>query len=269
MPADPRYAFKKDRKENEPIEIEDDDDFVDPSRKFYWNPYSGELSVTFPKSETRARGGILADAMGMGKTCMMSSLIHLNTQADAPATPPNGDAATDDAEADEQLAKRPKFKQVTLSNQWRPIANAPKPAAAPVTRATLVVCPVSLASQWHDELGKMSDKGTITSAVWYGNDRVDIERLLAQEGQKRVDVIVTSYGTLASEFGKWRKNKDKPNYEGGSIYDRECAADGDKGGADGQTSSCASYWTRRTTSRTARRLCPRRAMSLRVKGGGR
>jgi DNA repair protein RAD5 len=80
---------------------------------------------------------------------------------------------------------------------------------------------VSLASQWHDELGKMSDKGSITSAVWYGNDRTDIERLLAQERAKKVDVIVTSYGTLASEFGKWRKNKDKPSYEGGSIYDRE------------------------------------------------
>ena len=49
---------------------------------------------------------------------------------------------------------------------------------------------------------------------------MDVERLLAQEGAKRVDVIVTSYGTLASEFAKWKKNKDKPNYEGGSIYDR-------------------------------------------------
>jgi hypothetical protein len=54
--ADARYA--------DPIEIEDDDDWVDPSRKFYWNPYSGELSLTFPTSNTKAKGGILADAMG-------------------------------------------------------------------------------------------------------------------------------------------------------------------------------------------------------------
>lgn len=59
-----RYAFKKDRKQGEPIEVEDDDDFIDPSRKFYWNPYSGEMSLTFPVSQTKARGGILADAMG-------------------------------------------------------------------------------------------------------------------------------------------------------------------------------------------------------------
>ena len=60
-----RYAFKKERGLNDPIEIEDDDDYVDPSRKFYWNPYSGELSLTFPVSNTHSKGGILADAMGM------------------------------------------------------------------------------------------------------------------------------------------------------------------------------------------------------------
>lgn len=59
-----RYAFKKERGQNDPIEIEDDDDFVEPSRKFYWNPYSGELSLTFPTSNTKSKGGILADAMG-------------------------------------------------------------------------------------------------------------------------------------------------------------------------------------------------------------
>jgi DNA repair protein RAD5 len=48
----------------DPIEIEDDDDFIDPSRKFFWNPYSGELSLEFPRAENTARGGILADAMG-------------------------------------------------------------------------------------------------------------------------------------------------------------------------------------------------------------
>ena len=59
-----RYAFKKEHATDEPILIEDDDDVIDPSRKFYWNPYSGELSMTFPTSNTNAKGGILADAMG-------------------------------------------------------------------------------------------------------------------------------------------------------------------------------------------------------------
>jgi DNA repair protein RAD5 len=144
---------------------------------------------------------------------MMASLIHLNQDADVP------DADASSPIEDEQAAKRPKFKQVTLSNQWRAVPTVAKAASVP--RATLVVCPVSLASQWHEELGKMSEKGSITSFMWYGNDRVDVDRLLSQEGKKRVDVVITSYGTLASEFQKWWKNKDKPSYEGGSIFDRE------------------------------------------------
>ncbi|OCF60506.1 DNA repair protein RAD5 [Kwoniella mangroviensis CBS 10435] len=210
------YAFKKEHIEGQPIEIEDEDDFVDPSRKFYWNPYSGELSLTFPTSNTRAKGGILADAMGMGKTCMMASLIHTNIDADISSTPPP--TAPED---EEPVSKRPKFKQVTLSNQWRATPTVPKPANVNLPRGTLVVCPVSLASQWHDELGKMSEKGTITSFMWYGNDRIDIDRLLSQEGKKKVDVIITSYGTLASEYQKWKKNKDKPTYEGGNLYDHD------------------------------------------------
>jgi DNA repair protein RAD5 len=150
----------------------------------------------------------------MGKTCMMASLMHLNRSGETFSTPPP-ETQTDD----NPLSKRPKFVQVTLSNQWRPVPTAPKPAADS-PRATLVVCPVSLAAQWHEELGKMSEKGSITSFMWYGNDRVDVDRLLGGEGKKKVDVIITSYGTLASEFQKWKKNVEKPNYEGGSIYDR-------------------------------------------------
>ena len=204
---------------------------IQSGRKFYWNPYSGELSLTFPTSNTKSKGGILADAMGeldrfipkltitgMGKTCMMASLMHMNRQGDVPSDSP----PLPTTDPSEPANKRPKFKQVTLSNQWRAVPTAPKPSSAP-PRATLVVCPVSLASQWHEELGKMAEKGSMTSFMWYGNDRQDIDRILAQEGRKKVDVVITSYGTLASEFQKWRKVKDKPSYEGGSIYDRELA----------------------------------------------
>ncbi|KAL7425072.1 DNA helicase rad5 [Cryptotrichosporon argae] len=206
------YAFKKEQQPGEPIEIEDDEDIAD-DRKFYYNPYSGELSREFPRSQNLSRGGILADAMGMGKTCMMSSLIHASRDSD----PVMEDfAQTVDTEP---ASKRRKFVQVTLSNQWRATAGAPAPPTAP--RATLVVCPVSLAAQWADELGKMSAPGSINATVWYGNDRTDFGLLMGQEGKRRVDVIVTSYGTLASEFQKWRRVKDKPAYEGGNIYDYE------------------------------------------------
>jgi DNA repair protein RAD5 len=150
---------------------------------------------------------------------MLAALMHLNREGDAvdpddsiPGTP------TDE----ESAAKRRKFKQITLSNQWRAVASTKK--ATPSARATLVVCPVSLASQWESELTKMSSPGSLRSVMWHGNDRKDIELLLAQEGKQKVDVIITSYGTLASEHAKWNKEKDKSTYEGGNIFDCKCLA---------------------------------------------
>lgn len=33
---------------------------------FYYNPYSGELSLDFPKASKKSGSGILADEMGLG-----------------------------------------------------------------------------------------------------------------------------------------------------------------------------------------------------------
>lgn len=40
--------------------------------RFYYNAYSGELSLAFPKANHVLTGGILADVMGMGKTLYVS-----------------------------------------------------------------------------------------------------------------------------------------------------------------------------------------------------
>jgi DNA repair protein RAD5 len=147
---------------------------------------------------------------------MMASLIHKYREDDTPE-----EIVVVDDDGPEAPSKRRKFVQVTLSNQWRATAAPAKPKRQK-PRVTLVVCPVSLASQWHSELEKMSEKGSLTSFLWYGNDRADVSTLLAQEGKKSIDVLITSYGTLVSEYLRWKKNKDKPNYDGRSIYDRGC-----------------------------------------------
>ncbi|KAI0756307.1 SNF2 family N-terminal domain-containing protein [Daedaleopsis nitida] len=51
-------------------------DLTADERSFYFNEYSGELSLEFPKAERKCKGGILADEMGMGKTIMLSALIQ-------------------------------------------------------------------------------------------------------------------------------------------------------------------------------------------------
>jgi hypothetical protein len=49
-----RYAFPHEPSIDGMIDLTDDD------KLFYFNPYSGELSFTFPKPERNCRGGILA-----------------------------------------------------------------------------------------------------------------------------------------------------------------------------------------------------------------
>ena len=55
----PRYVFPEEPvlMDGEPIDLTADE------KPFYLNPYSGEMSLNFPKAERKCRGGILAYAL--------------------------------------------------------------------------------------------------------------------------------------------------------------------------------------------------------------
>ena len=57
-----------------PVKDQDDQDIppVEGFNLFYVNPYSGELSIEFPRQEQNCLGGILADEMGLGKTSLFT-----------------------------------------------------------------------------------------------------------------------------------------------------------------------------------------------------
>lgn len=52
--SDTRYAFPYEELASGII------DMTEEQKPFYFNPYSGELSLTFPRVEKKCRGGILA-----------------------------------------------------------------------------------------------------------------------------------------------------------------------------------------------------------------
>ena len=146
---------------------------------FYVNPYSGELSLEFPKQEQNCLGGILADEMGLGKTIEMMSLIH--THRNHP-------------------------EQHQQSSAPRTLPRLPKTSAAieeaPYT--TLVIAPMSLLAQWHSEAEKASKEGTLKAMVYYGAEKaVNLQRLCcASNAANTPNVIITSYGTVLSEFNQ-------------------------------------------------------------------
>lgn len=169
-------------------------DLTQDEKLFYFNPYSGELSLDFPKAERKLKGGILADEMGMGKTIMLSALIHAS-RGPEPILP-------DDTPRD--LART---RQLKLDNAFRSraIGQKKKPTKGP--SATLIVAPTSLLSQWHEELQRSSAPGTLKVTVWHGQNRLDLDGIEDDTmDDASITVIVTSYGVLASEHSKFLKS---------------------------------------------------------------
>ncbi|KAL6703519.1 DNA helicase rad5 [Coniothyrium glycines] len=154
---------------------------IEDQTMFYVNPYSGELSLEFPRQEQNCLGGILADEMGLGKTIEMLSLIHTHTHR----------AETSAGQAQAVAKSLPRLQKSSATVE-----------SAPYT--TLVVAPMSLLAQWHSEAEKASKDDTLRSMVYYGSDKaVNLQKwCCGSNAANASNVIITSYGTVLSEFNQ-------------------------------------------------------------------
>ncbi|KAG0019575.1 DNA helicase rad5 [Podila clonocystis] len=154
----------------------------DEPKRYYLNPYSSEMSLEFPTSDQVCRGGILADEMGLGKTIEILSLVHANSANRA-------DYAT-------QAFSRLSTSITSSSSSDQPKRSSP---------TTLIVCPMSLLSQWRDEAINSSN-GKLSVEVYYGGTRSWNDETLMQANAP--DVLITSYGTVMSEYTTYLSRKD-------------------------------------------------------------
>ncbi|KAK3494115.1 DNA repair protein rad-5 [Neurospora hispaniola] len=164
---------------------------------FYVNPYSGDLSLDFPKQEQHCLGGILADEMGLGKTIQMLSLIHSHRSEVAIKAREAGPTSVNN------LPRLP-----TVSGQKTTVD-------APCT--TLVVAPMSLLAQWQSEAENASKEGTFKTMMYYGAEKnVDLVTMCCEANAANApDVIITSYGVVLSEFTQLTtKNGDRLSSRG-------------------------------------------------------
>ncbi|KAI0029488.1 SNF2 family N-terminal domain-containing protein [Vararia minispora EC-137] len=161
---------------------------VEP-RPFYFNPYSGELSLQFPRAERKCRGGILAYVFSLLYTIMLSALIHTSHGPDTSPQQPHKSAST--------------TKQLRLDSAFR----AARSSSSKGPLATLIVAPTSLLSQWADELERCSKPGSVKACVWHGTNRLDIDATV--EDEQAINVVITSYGVLASEHAKVLKGSPR------------------------------------------------------------
>jgi hypothetical protein len=129
--------------------------------------------------------------VGMGKTIMISALIQTSLGME---------------ETVEESASS-KQRQLKLTNAFRPVSRRGKRGPQRPS-ATLIVAPTALLNQWAEEVERSSKPGTVRVIVWHGTNRDDLEAAVESEDEndKTVKVIITSYGTLASEHAKTEKS---------------------------------------------------------------
>ncbi|XP_061345365.1 DNA repair protein RAD5A [Gastrolobium bilobum] len=159
----------------------------------YLNAFSGEAAIEFPSTLQMARGGILADAMGLGKTIMTISLLLAHSGR-------GGSLGS-------QIIAQ-SFIEGEVSNTVHNFSNIPKKAAkfagfdklikqknVLTSGGNLIICPMTLLGQWKAEIETHVQPGSLSLYVHYGQSRPKDAKSLAQS-----DVVITTYGILASEF---------------------------------------------------------------------
>ncbi|KAK9168442.1 hypothetical protein Syun_000582 [Stephania yunnanensis] len=149
----------------------------------YLNAFTGDASTEFPSTLQMSRGGILADAMGLGKTIMTIALLlahsgkggSCSSQLLSQALTENSESCnnSDQSQTPKKLAK---FGSL-------------------IGGGSLIVCPMTLLGQWKAEIESHCEPGLLSLYVHYGQSRSKEAKSLAQ-----YDIVLTTYGVLTSEF---------------------------------------------------------------------
>ncbi|KAF7179527.1 hypothetical protein CNMCM7691_008461 [Aspergillus felis] len=190
---DDEQRCEEDDEEEEEEEEEEEDDGTVEGLKVKLLPHQRE-GVNWMCDKERGssnakgvlpKGGILADDMGLGKTVQTIALLLTNQKSSDKFRA--GASKADDDSSDEQDNERPRKVPPGLS------------------KSTLVVAPLALIKQWESEIAtKVEDSHKPRVCVYHGNTRAK-----ATDSLDTYDVVITTYGTLTSEYGAVDKNKKK------------------------------------------------------------
>ncbi|KAJ1279353.1 hypothetical protein BS78_04G149100 [Paspalum vaginatum] len=155
----------------------------------YLNVFSGDATIEFPSTLQLSRGGILADAMGLGKTIMTIALL-LSDSSKGCITTQNSAHVSEEAsglgESHDAVKK--------LASPFS-FSKHKKPKAPLIGGGNLIVCPMTLISQWKAEIEAHTKPGSVNIYVHYGQNRPKEASFIGQS-----DIVLTTYGVVSSEY---------------------------------------------------------------------
>uniref|UniRef100_A0A663MAV4 Helicase like transcription factor n=1 Tax=Athene cunicularia TaxID=194338 RepID=A0A663MAV4_ATHCN len=147
--------------------------FWEERSDFYYNILTNFAEKKRPEN---IRGGILADDMGLGKTLTTIALILTNFQDGKPLPV---ERITND-----------KFCTTSIQSVQRKYSDDG-------SRATLIVCPLSVLSNWMDQFEQhIHQDFNVNIYVYYGSDRSKDPSVLSEQ-----DIVLTTYNILATDYG--------------------------------------------------------------------
>jgi len=176
---------------------------------FFVNEVLQTASINTPDPPRECCGGILADTMGLGKTIMLLALICKDKEYDCEQgysessfklAMANQDHDTYLKRGEDVVLQSEDVQNVDKSIYNRKEAAKGNTKDKKKPKCTLVVTPLSLLTQWEEEI---SSKTSLSYETCYGDScRKAYNR---DSDLNHVDVLLTTYGTLQSEYRRTEK----------------------------------------------------------------
>uniref|UniRef100_A0A8C0I9N3 Helicase like transcription factor n=1 Tax=Bubo bubo TaxID=30461 RepID=A0A8C0I9N3_BUBBB len=169
--------------------------FWEERSNFYYNILTNFAEEKRPEN---VRGGILADDMGLGKTLTTIALILTNFQDGKPLPV---ERITNDNPECCKLLRLSEWLQGTIRflNFYFAlnVQSVEKKYSDDGPRATLIVCPLSVLSNWIDQFEQhIHQDFNVNIYVYYGSDRSKDPSVLSEQ-----DIVLTTYNILATDYG--------------------------------------------------------------------
>uniref|UniRef100_A0A8C3JIJ7 Helicase like transcription factor n=1 Tax=Calidris pygmaea TaxID=425635 RepID=A0A8C3JIJ7_9CHAR len=168
--------------------------FWEERNDFYYNILTNFAEKQQPKN---VLGGILADDMGLGKTLTTIALILTNFQDGKPLPV---EKITSDKCYEKGLQGTISFLNFYFALNFSgttTVQSVEKKCSDVGPRATLIVCPLSVLSNWIDQFEQhIHQDFHVNIYVYYGSDRSKDPSVLSEQ-----DIVLTTYNILATDYG--------------------------------------------------------------------